>query len=163
MSDKISNINENYIGGDILDGQWVQCYKLIFSGNFDAYNADTGTKSWSLSDVLPQDGCTYLCQIEIQTSTNSKSSNLCYPRMYSGTISIDDLDQKNDNAGGILGLCPIELGAVRTRTASTRIGGSWCFLPLHPEDQGITVTQASDATGSFDIYLKAFRRMGTNR
>lgn len=163
MSDKISNINENYIGGDILDGQWVQYYKQIFSGTFGAYNEDTGTKSWSLSDVLPQDGCTYLCQIEIQTSTTNKSGNFSYPRIYSGNIPVDKLGQKEDIEGGLQGHCPIALGAVRTRTASARIGGSWCFLPIHPEDQYITVCQGSSATGTWEINLKAFRRMGTNR
>ena len=164
MSDVISNINNNYIGGDILDGQWVALDQFeLFHGDVGAYTSASSVKIISLEDILPNDDFTYLCQIRVYGATGTSSSNMFLSEIVSGSV---EYKYTGNNAINYSGLPVTIAQGVRTRTANSRICAGWLFIPVYPEDRHITMINSNQANNSdypVGVYLLRFRRLGTNR
>ena len=153
--DNISNINDNYIGGDFLDGQWCDYYVVIFSGTLPVKTAAPTVVD--LSEILPDDNYIYLCQIDCLTATGSSSSNVICPQVYSGTKDIASVGESS-------GIGSTQVGGMRTRSNSARGGGSWCYIPIYPEDRAMTIwNNAADKNNNNRFCLRRIRRMGTNK
>lgn len=164
MSDVISNINSNYIGGDILDGQWVAFDDfLLFSGNVGAYTSSSSVKVMSLDEVLPKDGHTYLCQIQVAGATGTTSGNTFTSIIIPGSINYE----YSGNASCLdSGLSLTVAQRVKTRSSSSRLCAGWLYVPVYPEDRNITMintNQANNSSYPVGVVLKKFRRLGTNR
>lgn len=153
--DNISNINDNYIGGDFLDGQWCDYYVVLHEGG--PIGANSGVINIDLSSILPEDNYTYICQIDCLTASGSSSGNVVFPEVFSGTRSLSSV---RDEAG----LGCVWIGGTRARSNSARAGGSWCYLPIYPEDRAMTIWNRSTTAGSNSRFcLRRIRRMGTNK
>jgi hypothetical protein len=164
VSDVISNINENYIGGEILDGQWINMARQeLFNGTLPAYNKTGSVVKMELGDILPNDNYIYLCQLEVITATDSTSGHQNIPCFKSGELERTYVlnSSSTTEAAQRSGLCLTEAGRIRTRTASTRGGGSWLYIPVYPDDRNISVVNCS-YSGTLGVRLFAMRKLGTN-
>lgn len=149
MTDYIANINSNKIGGKNFDGQWVDVGTPFFVNITFAANA---SRTYSLEDILPNDGYTYLCQFDCWVRTGSTSGNTAQVYVLSGTGS----DVHSQFTGS--------MAAVRTRSSSTRAEGGNCIIPIFPDDRNVTWYNwnGSGTSGNCGLYLKRYRRLGTN-
>lgn len=152
MSEYIKNIysnsQSNTIGGKAFDGQWVDVYyELCYGVTFAANKATT----YSLAGKIPNDGYVYECQFDCYIRTGTSSGNTAACILYSGT-GIDGDTQ-----------IYVDMATVRTRTSSNRAGGGYGVLPVFPDDQNVTYYNAGSGTsGNCGLYLRRYRRVGTN-
>ena len=169
MSDIIANINNNYIGGDILDSQWVNAGgAVLFSVvSYPALSDSNSLKTISLEDLLPNDGHAYLCLISMCIMTGTSSNNRFQFDIYSGTVTYAQLNASsgseavsNTSIPGVLWL-----PGVITRASSAQIAAGWAYVPIYPEDRNITfinLFQKGNTTYTNSASLLKFRRLGTN-
>lgn len=152
MSDYIKTVDYSgsdlIIGGKAFDGLWVDVYYAIFEAVTFAANKVT---TYSLAGKIPNDGYVYECQFDCYIRTGTSSGNTTAGILYSGTGNSAD-DQ-----------IYIDMATVRTRTSSNRAGGGYGVLPIFPTDQNITYYNAGSGTsGNCGLYLRRYRRLGTN-
>ena len=151
MTNYISNINNIAIGGGFADSEWIhqpESFEVFTSTTFTAGKATT----YSLAAFLPNDSYAYECQFDCYIRTGSTSGNFAVGTIVSGTATTID-----DNIYA-------QMCAVRTRSASSRINGGNAILPIYPNDRNVTWInfQGSGTSGNCGLYLKRYRRIGTN-
>lgn len=144
--DKIKTLNGTQtIGGEIFDDTWVYNQKTIGTG---VTIASGGTKTYSLSSYLPNDGYDYFVQLFFFLTTGSTAGDSIDAQVYSGS-----------SASGF----SRRVARCLTRTSSTQMCAGTIEIPIEASDRAFTVKNGDgNGTGSFEIYFSGYRRIGTN-
>lgn len=134
------------VGGNILDGQWVENVQNIYSGN----PSENETVTISLSSYLPNDGYNYEIMTTgyIYTGTTSGSS---------AQLKINSGSTPTDNSSA----CATR---VRTSTSSSREGCGMQIIPVMANDKNISIRFSGKYSGSNATWINliGYRRIGTN-
>lgn len=139
----VSDITEN----TRFDGQWVYSSATIASNV--TWNSSHGTKTYSLSNYLPDDGYNYEILFNGSCETGTTSAN--FINLYIGV--------NNVNEHTICRLC-----TARTRTASNNqsSGSSNIIIPSNMRQLVVYGATSSNANGVYSLFVEAYRRVGTN-
>lgn len=134
------------IGGDEFDGQWVENTATI---NSSFTLSPGGTKTFSLSSYLPNDGYDYEVLFECDSRTGTTSGDYAEVRAYSGT--------------GLSGMIA-RLARIRTRASNYQFGSVAFILPISNSDKNITIDTYSGSvnTCTLGLYARRYRRIGKN-
>jgi hypothetical protein len=149
MTDYIENINDNSLSGEMFDGQPSETLnERIF--NDTTFTADQ-RRTYSLANIIPDDGYDYEVLFEATGGTGSTSGNSAGIMLYSGTATSGN---DADNFNTMVARCV-------TRTSSTQRCGGIAKLPIKASDKKITVrnVDASGTSGTFACYVKGLRRI----
>lgn len=153
MTEYISNINNNSLGGDVFDGlpDYTQEYKVYSDITFTANQYRT----YSLASIIPNDGYDYEVLFEATGGTGTTSGNSAGIMLYSGTATSSS---HTSNFNSRVARCI-------TRTSSTQRCGGMVILPIASSDKNITVLNidGSGTSGVFNCYVKGLKRIGTNQ
>lgn len=137
--DANNNAYCNFPDTTCCDGQWVQKAVTIA----DNVNVNGTTKlTYTLSD-LPS-GSNYEVMISANVTTGSTSGN---------TVTAQITSDLQTNW--------VNIARARTRTASTMVSSGTVIIPVSSSKK-IYLTRDSDYNGSVTLYLRAYRRIGTN-
>lgn len=144
--EKVKTLNGTQtIGGEIFDDTWIYNQKTIATG---LTIAAAGTKTYSLSSYLPNDGYDYLVQLHFFLTTGSTAGDSIDAQVFSGSSASS---------------FPRRVTRTLTRTASTQISAGTIELPIKASDRAFTVKNGDgNGTGTFEIYFSGYRRIGTN-
>jgi len=127
-----------------IDGQWVQTNETIASNV--SWTGDGQSVTYSVSSFLPNDNYIYECMIAAFCTTSNISANFI------------DVQLSSDVLTNSINVCHI-----RTRTSSTVDSSGNIILPV---GTGRYITQkgssSSNANGTYSLYLRGYRRVGTN-
>lgn len=124
-----------------FDGQWVRSGATIASG---ATLPTTDDLTYSLSTYLPDDNYNYEVIFICNLTTGTVSGNQSY-------ISL-----QTDIQTYAINVC-----RTQTRAASSVIAGGNAILPVGTGRE-VTVYHYSSNTGTFSLYARGYRRIGTN-
>ena len=125
---------------DMADGQWVSKVSRLANNT----NAPTSTNiTYDLSSYLPNDGYIYEVWVTGSVTTGSTSGN------YAG------IDLQSDISGDMY-LC-----YARTRASGTVISAGTLIIPVG-NGRTLTVLASSSFVGTFNLWVKGYRRIGTN-
>lgn len=133
----LSNLSAT--GQKVLDGQWVSISVTIMSGQ--SLNGSANL-SYTLSGV-PDDGYKYEVLLTGQTTSGTTAGNAVR------------LEVNSDAVTGVI-IC-----ASQTRTTSSILSGGAVVLPL-TNSRKIYVLRATYFNGTGTLYLRGYRRIGTN-
>lgn len=135
----LSNLSS--AGQKVLDGQWVESQIAIGSGvTYPTLTDD----EYSLSSYLPNDGAQYEVIFTVNIITGSTSGNTINFKLKTDVLNDD-----------------VFICGARTRTNSTFIGAGSIILPVGASRK-VIVPYESAYVGSYTLYAKAYRRIGTN-
>jgi hypothetical protein len=127
-----------------IDGQWVQANETIASDV--SWTGDGQSVTYSVSSFLPNDNYIYECMIIAFCTTSNTSAKFI------------DVQLSSDVLTNSINVCHI-----RTRTSSTVDSSGNIILPV---GTGRYITQkgsaSSNADGTYSLYLRGYRRVGTN-
>ncbi len=123
------------------DGQWVLKHVNVASG---ATIPTTTRKTYSLVNYLPADGFAY--EVLLDGSVDTTTTSGSYIGLYIGSDIIDS---------------PTCLCEVRTRTSSIMNGGGNAIIPVGG-DRTIYVGYGSGYTGTYELDVRGYRRIGRN-
>lgn len=124
-----------------VDGQWVKKNATIAS----SVSTSTTDKTYSLSSYLPNDGYDYEVLFWGYATSAATSGKFSYL-----SLSTDLIDA-------------VVVAQARTRTSATVDTAGACILPVGTGRR--VVWNASDSgnlSGTFNIYVRGYRRIGTN-
>lgn len=124
-----------------IDGQWVYSASTLASG---VAAPTTDAITYSLSSYLPNDGYKYEVLFTATATTGSTSGNVVRVSLLTDII-LDDVFV----CGG------------RTRTSSTTYCNGCISLPVGA-GRYVNVGTYSGNTGTFTLYARGYRRIGTN-
>lgn len=134
------------IGGAQFDDAWV--YKQITVASAGTTIGAGGTKTFSLSSYLPNDGYDYIVQV--------------FAYLTSGTTSGDTIDAQVFQGSSASGYCR-RLSRILTRTSTTQLSAGTVELPIKASDRAFTIKNGDgNGTGSYEIFVGAYKRLGTN-
>ena len=133
----LTNINASC---KALDGQWVDSNIQLAN----AVASPTTETSYSLANYLPNDGYNYeiLCAGSVTTGTTSGN----FAR----------LAVKSDLLTNAAYVC----GAI-TRTSSSEQAYGSCIIPVGA-GRSVTLSSWTSNTGTYTLYIRGYRRIGTN-
>lgn len=120
------------------DGQWIAESQTICSGR----TAETSDKNWTLN--LPNDSYDYEVLLVGAVTTGATSGNQARINLQSSII------QSN-----------IVICNAQTRTSSTITTYGACIIPVG-SNHTVTVVGWGSNTGAYSLYLRGYRRIGTN-
>lgn len=120
------------------DGQWIAESQTICSGR----TAETSDKNWTLN--LPNDSYDYEVLLVGAVTTGATSGNQSRINLQSSII------QSN-----------IVICNAQTRTSSTVTTYGACIIPVG-SNHTVTVVGWGSNTGAYSLYLRGYRRIGTN-
>lgn len=135
----LSNLSST--GKKVIDGQWVALALTLASGV--TYPTATDTE-YSLSTYLPNDGYNYEVLINGTVTTGSSSGNAMALRLQTDIL--------ND---GYFIMCN-----VITRTNAQAYNSTAIVAPVGTGRK--IIVKSSSYTGTYSIYLRGYRRIGTN-
>lgn len=121
-----------------VDGQWVK-----YSANVASSVSLIGTTDLTYTLGVPNDGYNYEALLYCELDSGSTSGNYAKMNIYSDVIS------------------EVTLCRVRTRTNSPMNSSGTAIIPL-TTSRKIYVQRASNWNGTFSLYIRAYRRIGTN-
>lgn len=134
-----SNLSAN--GKKVFDGQWVDSFSQIAQGATYPTSADV---AYSLASYLPDDNYSYEVILSGSINTGSSSADILHLTVSSDIIT-----------GGVF-IC-----GARTRTASSFSASGNTILPVGTERK-VYVKYGSGYTGTYNLYIRGYRRIGTN-
>lgn len=127
-----------------IDGQWVPLNVTI--ANSVSWNSSSTDATYNIANYLPNDSYQYEVLISALVTTAASANKFC-------TISLTSDIQTST----------VYVASIRTvaNVAANQAGAA-----IIPVGTGRTITQysttSSNANGSYSIYLKGYRRIGTN-
>lgn len=134
------------IGGAQFDDAWY--YQQVTMASAGTTIAAGGTKTFSLSSYLPNDGCDYMVQIFAYLTSGATSGDIIGADAYSGSSAS--------------GYCR-RISRILTRTSSTQISAGTVELPIKASDRAFTIKNGDgNGTGSYEIFVSGYKRLGTN-
>lgn len=122
------------------DGQWVNKTTQIMNGV--SLNGST-VLTYTLND-LPNDGKSYWVWFTASVTTGSTSGNLLTLKIYSDVVSSN-----------------FQICGARTRAAAT-VGSAGSIMIPVSSSRKIYILRDTDYTGTASLWLKGYRRRGTN-
>ncbi len=132
--------NLNIIGQAVIDGQWTAEAQTICTGR----TSETSDKTWDLSSYLPSDNYNYEVILVGAVTTGTTSGNQARILLKSSIIQTN--------------VC---ICNAQTRTTSNITTYGACIIPIGA-DHEITVSGWGSNTGAYSLYLRGYRRIGTN-
>ena len=139
----VSLSNLDATGQKVIDGQWV--YSDLTLVNNVTWDNTYTSPHLDLSSYLPNDGNIYEVMIIAEATTGTTSGQFVSIYLSSDLIS------------------KVEFCSVRTRSAASLQSAGVITIPV---GSGRWVSQyqstSSNANGTFSLYAKAYRRVGTN-
>ena len=152
MTDYISNINNNTIGGKNFDNStWT--YPQVNNTSAIVTNLSlTGsnqTRTYNISGFFPNDDCDYECTFEGNITTGSTSGNSASYWIY-----------PTSSANGTF----YRMGRTITRTSSTVVSGGQVTVIIKGNTRKVTLSSGDSTTGTatYSLYLKGIKRLGKN-
>lgn len=137
----LENVSDN-TSCTAIDGQWVSSPCTLA----DNISSPTSTDlEYSLASYLPNDGYNYEVLFTGQVTTGSTSGNIC--NLHLKTDIIDTY---------------VYFARAITRTSSNVSAYGTCILPVGT-GRTVTAVAYSNNTGTFYLYARAYRRIGTNQ
>lgn len=124
-----------------LDGQWVSSPSTLADNISSPKSTDL---EYSLASYLPNDGYNYEVLFTGQVTTGSTSGNIC--NLHLKTDIIDKI---------------VYFARAITRTSSNVSAYGTCILPVGT-GRTVTAVAYSNNTGTFYLYARGYRRIGTN-
>lgn len=144
---KVENINGTSFGGFQFDGARSTDAEEILSSSFTL--ADEGTKTFSLTSILPNDGYDYYCTFTGWCQTGTTSGNAADLQFYGGS--------SRTASDAVYSRCC----RVATRHASAQANGGTVAIPIYASDRHVTVYNGDgNGTGTYYLSLTSYRRMG---
>lgn len=138
---------EKLVKSSDADGQWVMNKFVLANGVACPTTTDL---SYSLSSILPNDACNYEVLLYGSVTTGTTSGNKARLKIFT--------DLYNYN---LVGSNPITLCSCMTRTASSMETSGACSVVVG-KGRNIDVSKYSSNTGTFDLVVYGYRRIGTN-
>lgn len=132
----LSNLSTT--GKKVLDGQWTYVKQEICQGR----TSETSDKSWTLS--LPSDSCNYEVLLTGAVTTGTTSGNQTRIGLQSTIITTN-----------------IVMCNAQTRTSSSMTSYGACILPVGSNHK-LTVSGWANNTGAYSLWMRGYRRIGTN-
>lgn len=154
MTDYISNINGNSLGGDVFDGQ-LNIYDVSISVFSNITFTADQWRTYSLANIIPDDGYDYEVQFEGWANTGTTSGNMASLYLYSGTAT------SSDNSNSYYA----RVCSARTRASSNQQVGGTVVLPIIASDKKVTARNqdSSGTSGNISLNVKSMKRIGTNK
>lgn len=147
MANYIEKLNNNIIGGNNFDGQWVYKYQSVYSG----YPSSGATLTYSLSSYLPNDGYDYEILLRGYGYTGTTSGNTIQIKVNSGSTAT--------HSSSCL------LSHKITRTSNFNEGGCTAIIPIKNTDKNISILFAGNyrtSSNQTSVQLFGYRRVGAN-
>lgn len=152
MTNYVQTIKDKNIGGKNFDSQWV--YRTEDYGALaTAFTLPAhGSRGFDLSNILPNDNYTYMCNFDVYIRTGTANNSVCGCALFVGNGADKDTQLF------------AQLDQVVTRTSGDIAGGGNCIIPIPPDNRYITFFDNGgvNTTGNCGIYLKRYKRVGTN-
>lgn len=135
----LSNVSST--SNTCFDGQWVALSTTLVSG---VTAPTTDALSYDLSEYLPDDSYNYEVLIGVSAATGSTSGDQIQIAVYSTILTSS-----------------VFVCAIQTRTSSGINGAGSIIFPIG-SDRTIYIQAKQNNTGKFNLYLRGYRRIGTN-
>lgn len=142
-SDYISSIStdESYpIAGNFLDGVWTYCSDTVFNGSLNS----GATSNISLNSLLPSDGYLYECLLSTTAHTLTTNGNSVTVR----------LGVKSDFNNAVV------CRKITRTNAQMNCAGNTLVAPV--TNHNIYIRNDGSNSGPITVYLRGYRRVGTN-
>ena len=153
MTDYINSINSTTLESDSFDDSFVNKMGVaVFTGATFTANQ---FKTYSLGDIIPNDGYDYEVQFECFSATSSTSGNSVECRLISGTEKSSSYPTDKQYATP---------GRAVTRVSNTQQVAGSCTLVIKSYDRNVTFNNSdgSGTSGTSSLYLHNIKRLGTN-